>query len=145
MPYFFQFATDKDKTTVCDINDSTVNRICKEIENADKSYKYDFSKVGTFSIPTLLSGKTKMTSINLNTKMAIGLIEKYEDVDKNKNMIFSTVKQRDKEQMVKDSVSIYKVCKEELDGYMKDNNINIVDGVDILIKYLYYIITQIIK
>lgn len=145
MPYFFQFAKDKDKTLVCDKIDlenenakmSTVNMICEEIEKCNNTYKYDMSKVGTFNVTFLLSEGAKFKNIDLDTPKNKAFIEKYEEIDLNKNKRIIALKDKEDDQFAKDVFNVYTVAKNDLLHYMRANGINEIDGVNILVKYLF--------
>jgi len=135
MPYFFQFAKDKDKENVKDKNISTVNRICNEIEtNVIDNYKYDFSKLGKFNVRYLVSNK--WTSIDINSEKSKLLIDKYEEIDKEKNKLFIKAK-NNKQETDKVAPSIYDICRNEFNTYLKDTEMDFNIASDILIKYYF--------
>ncbi len=84
LPYFFQFAKDKDKSAVAEINNSTVNRICRNIENIKKQCNYDFSSIGKFNKNYLMNN----SKIEINDRV----INKYKELEKNKNQYFALAK-----------------------------------------------------
>jgi hypothetical protein len=135
LPYFFQFAKDKDKENVKDKNSSTVNRICNEIEtNVIDNYKYDFSKLGKFNVRYLVSNK--WTSIDTKSEKSQQIIEKYEEIDKEKNRMFMKAK-NNKQEEDKVAPSIYDICRNEFNTYLKEIEIDFNIASDILIKYYF--------
>lgn len=137
MPYFFQFAKDKDKNSVADLNKSTVNRICKEIENnAIDNYNYDFSKVGKFNTRYLFKKGTKVKNIDVESNMAVQIIEKFEKIDKEKNIMFKKAisNNHDKDTF---GLNVYSYCKKEFIEYLNKNKIETSDAIEILLKYYF--------
>lgn len=127
MPYFFQFAKDKDKEEVSEINDSTVNRICKKIENI-KQQDYDFSTLGKFKKSYLMNN----SKIEINNS----IIDKYKELDKEKQMMFVDKK---KQGMKKEEIylTVFKDIRIEFESFCNASNIDIVDAIDMIIKYIY--------
>lgn len=129
MPYFFQFAKDKDEENVAEINNSTVNRICRNIENI-KVQKYDFSNCGKFNKNMLYSKKPK------DVVIIEEIVEKYRELKQSKkNYIFQAkMEGLDKKDIMR-SVDIK--LRKEFITCCDNNNTTIKDGIDILIKYIY--------
>lgn len=127
MPYFFQFAKDKDKEEVAEINDSTVNRICKKIENI-KQQDYDFSTLGKFKKSYLMNN----SKIEINNS----IIDKYKELDKEKQMMFVDKK---KQGMKKEEIylTVFKDIRIEFESFCNESSVNIVDAIDMIIKYIY--------
>ncbi|MEO2601073.1 hypothetical protein [Clostridium butyricum] len=135
MPYFFQFAKDKDKNSVKYRTNSTVNRLCKNIEdNVVDNYKYDFSKLGKFNARYLVSDK--WNSINTKSDLSKSIIEKFKEVDNTKNKLFIKAKNNQQE-LDKVAPSVYSIAKEELNKFIKDLNITYKEVSNILIKYYF--------
>lgn len=135
MPYFFQFAKDKDKNSVKKRNNSTVNRICANIEeNVIDNYKYDFSKLGKFNVRYLVSGK--WNDIDIKNDISKSIIEKFKEIDNTKNKLFMKAK-KNKQEIDSVAPSIYSIAKEEFDNFIKDLNITYNEVSNILIKYYF--------
>lgn len=127
LPYFFQFAKDKDSSDVAEINDSTVNRICRNIENIKRG-NYDFSSIGKFNKNILM----RTNNIELNNTLVsyyltleqkrIEIYLKFKDIFGSGGEISDSANKEVKE------LFIYK-CKEL--------GIDLVDGVDMIIRYIY--------
>lgn len=127
LPYFFQFAKDKDEFSVAPINNSTVNRICRNIENI-KQQNYNFSCFEKFNKNKLMNN----SRISINE----GVIEKYKEVKQNKKNIISQVKMKgiDKSQVLKE---VDKEMKRQFEEYLCDNNIDLYDAIDMIVRYVY--------
>lgn len=126
LPYFFQFAKDKDKSVVAEINNSTVNRICRNIENI-KQCNYDFSSIGKFNKNYLMNN----SKIEINDRV----INKYKELEKDKNQYFALAKAT-----MGDDASIfiiYKMIKEDLLKLLEEENVSEIDAVDMIIRYIY--------
>lgn len=126
LPYFFQFAKDKDKSDVAPINNSTVNRICRNIENIEQC-NYDFSSIGKFNKNYLMNN----SKIVINNK----IVNKYKELERNKNQYFGLAKETMNGDA--DINLIYKMIKNEFVNFCKLNMISIQDAVDMVIKYIY--------
>ena len=127
MPYFFQFAKDKDKDDVAKINNSTVNRICKKIEGI-KQQVYDFSSLGKFRKSYLMN----------NSKIEIddNVINKYKELDRKKEIMFIDMKKQGKKKEEVYNV-IFLNVRNEFENYCKDKNLETKDAIDMIIKYIY--------
>lgn len=127
LPYFFQFAKDKDKSTVDKINNSTVNRICRNVENI-KQCNYDFSSIGKFN-KNLLMNRPR---IEINND----IVNKYNELEGNKGLYIINAKNNiDREENILSIV--YSQIKKEFVQYCKDNNAALTDAIDMIIKYIY--------
>lgn len=127
LPYFFQFAKDKDKSTVDKINNSTVNRICRNVENI-KQCNYDFSSIGKFN-KNLLMNRPK---IEINND----IVNKYNELEGNKGLYIINAKNNiDREENILSIV--YSQIKKEFVQYCKDNNVTLTEAIDMIIKYIY--------
>lgn len=135
MPYFFQFAKDKDPQSVKNKNNSTVNRICDSIEtNVVDNYKYDFSKLGKFNVRYLINGK--WNTIDIKSEVSQQIIKKYKEIDKNKNNIFKKAK-KNKQEIEKVAPTIYSSCKNELLEFIKEFDVTYNEVSNLLIKYCF--------
>lgn len=127
LPYFFQFAKDRDSSEVAEINNSTVNRICKKIENIKRG-TYDFSSIGRFNKNMLMN--------NSNIEINENIVDTYKQLEKNKNLYIINAKNNG---TIKDD--IYKIVYNNIKNSFKDtclkNNITLIDGIDIVIRYIY--------
>lgn len=127
LPYFFQFAKDKDADDVAPINDSTVNRICRNIENI-KQGTYDFSSIGKFNKNYLMN----------NSRIVINndVINKYKELEKNKRDFFTKanilgMSTEESEDIMHESI------RKNFCGFCKDNNVSLSDAVDMVLRYIY--------
>ena len=124
LPYFFQFAKDKSENQVKKINNSTVNRICRNIEKI-KQNDYDFSHHGTFRYNTLLN--------NGNIVINDDLIRHYLQLEK-KYRIDLKKSELDYKEIIK---SLYDLIKDDMENYRKSLNISYIDMVDMIAMHLY--------
>jgi len=125
MPYFFQYVKKNYKNNVEAINDSTVNRIAKEINNIPQN-RYDFSKVGNFRYDTMLRNKKIKINqivideyIRLNNDMKQYCINKDKDKDKDSKL------------------AIWDILRYDFSLFCDENNIKYEDAVDMCIKYMF--------
>lgn len=134
MPYFFQFAKNKPNCDVNAINNSTVNRICKNIEKVNNTYAYNFDKVGRFNSTFLYSKKTK--EIDITNEKARKIIECFEELDKIKNHLFRESIQNNQEK-AKSSPAIYNFCIKKFKENLRFINVSFEEASDIVIKYYF--------
>lgn len=134
LPYFFQFAKDKDPAILAPQNNSTVNQVCKKIEDIKipttgegKNKKYDFSGIGKF--------RSAMLMHNPKIKTRMDITHKYDEINEKKNKYFMKAKSHGKEKK-EVSTAVYTQIKKDLYEPFK-NEVNIIDFVDILIKHVY--------
>ncbi|HBJ1650346.1 TPA: hypothetical protein LA460_000250 [Clostridium botulinum] len=124
LPYFFQFAKDKKIEQVKPINNSTVNRVCKKIEEI-KQQKYEFAQHGAFRYKILYGNK----DIEINEE----LVQYYLKLDKEKNMVSKNSKvESDKLQL-----TLVNNIKDNLISKSKELSITYKDMVNMIIKYIY--------
>lgn len=127
LPYFFRFAKDKDISDVANMNDSVVNRICRNIENI-KQENYSFNNIGKF--------KRNMLMNNPRIKINYSVVECYKELDKYKNLCFANAKSKgiSKEDaypaIFKEVKNKFKICFEEF-------GLTEIESVDIIIQYIY--------
>lgn len=124
VPYFFKFAKDKDDSQVKGINNSTVNRICKEIESIPIK-RYCFKQHGKFDYKVLLNNK----DIIVNQE----LVDYYIKIEKEKNLMIinSDLDRRECTQ------AMYRVIIKEMESKANELNINYIDMVDMIVEYIY--------
>lgn len=124
LPYFFKFAKDKTDKQVKTINSSTVNRICKNIEDI-KQGDFDFRHHGSFRYAILLNNK----DIEINKE----LIKYYLKLDREKNKIFRN------SQLTKHELydSINNTIKSNIIKKSQELNIDYKDMVDMIVKHIY--------
>lgn len=143
LPYFFQFAKDKEVESVDKINNSTVNEICNNIQNI-KQDDFNFDSVGTFRSAKLMhnpkielfvkeynEGKKKfLPDVDINEMV----INKYNRMNKEMQKYFFK-----NEAMEKDEIgcAVWLVMKQEFEDFCEDFKLNFVDAVDIIIKNVY--------
>jgi hypothetical protein len=123
LPYFFQFAKDKEEIQTNEIGEGTVDRITKEIETLNKQ-KFDFSSVGKFSYKELMRNH----KIEINDKIT----QVYKKMNEEKDSCFK--KADDKQEIAS---SIYSNIKEEFLNVCQNENIQYEDVVDMVVKYVY--------
>lgn len=123
LPYFFQFAKDKELGQVKPMNNSTVNRICKNIEDI-KQKKYSFAQHGTFRYKVLYNNEVEVNE---------ELIKYYNKLDKEKNMLYrsSNNTKHEVNQFISNEI------KNKLKEKSKELNIKYEDMVDMIIIYTY--------
>lgn len=148
LPYFFQFAKKKENKKVAPMNDSTVNQICKKIEEikipvkeGTKNEKYDFGGIGNFKSSTLMNNpKIKIEeTIEADGKTITkeeAVIAKYEELNKSKNKFFMWLQYLGLKKE-EGSASIYQTIEYDFKNYCKKLGVKIVDAVDIVIKHVY--------
>lgn len=124
LPYFFQFAKDKQECQVDKINNSTVNRICKNIENIKKK-NFDFKQCGTFRKEILFSKK----KIIYNEE----LIKYYIELNNYKNKVFKDT------DLSKHDVyeTILKNIKDNILNKADELNIDKKEAINMIIFYVY--------
>lgn len=127
-PYFFQFAKDKEEHKVKPINNSTVNRICKKIEEIGQG-DYDFSKLGKFKYTTLLVNDNP----NVDEEARKELIKEYRRLDNRKNIIFAQ-SSLPKEDIWK---AVFDDIKTQMSKKANELDIAYLDMVDIIVKDVY--------
>jgi hypothetical protein len=128
MPYFFQFAKDKDKDDVADINDSTVNRICRNIE-AIKQGNYDFSSIGKFNKNMLMN--------NCRIEINDNIINTYKELEKNKRDYAIKSNILSLESYEEDKIDLNYNIRKSFCNICDINNISLKDGIDMVIRYVY--------
>ena len=125
MPCFFQFAKDKDESDVRPYTNSVVNRICRNIENI-KQQKYNFNSLGKFNKNLLMN--------NHKIEIDNGVIEKYKELERERGerVALSKITLGDTT-----DTSIIKIIKDEFEFYLSEMNISLIDGIDMITKYIY--------
>lgn len=130
LPYFFKYAKDKSENQTEELIDdesSTVNKLDEVIP--DK--RINFAKVvGKFDYKNLMRNKRTKT----DTKLAIELIEKYNELDKYKHNIVKQQLSKQSNSTNTSELNIYKEIRKELLKITKDKY----KTVDILVRYLYF-------
>jgi len=122
LPYFFQFAKADKVDDVAKINNSTVNRICSNIESIPKQ-KYQLKDLGKFDYKKLMS--------NPDIEVNQNVIDKFLELDKQKNMMFiNSVLPKSK-----CAKGIYDECKKQL--LLEFFGMDLTSMADMIIKYLY--------
>jgi len=126
LPYFFKYVKNNEYV-VEDINDSTVNMFCKEVDNI-KFKNYIWDDCGNFSKYNLLSKNIRLI------KMDDEIIEKYEELVEDMQKRFHKNKEVEKEELAN---SIYSELNLEFKEFCESCNIRYIDAVDMVIKYIY--------
>lgn len=127
MPYFFQFAKDKDKDDVSKINNSTVNRICKNIENI-KQGNYDFNSIGKFNKNMLMN--------NCRIEIDDTIVNTYKELEKNKGLYIINAKELNMESS-EIYPTVYKKIRERFELACNIEEISLKEGIDIVVRYTY--------
>ena len=131
LPYFFKYV--KDNAEVRDINNSTVNTICKQIENIGQG---DFKfKLTGYRSSKLMHNKDIMEKIK--SELADEVIEEYKKVDKEKNKYFFKVDELDEDDRREVVVATWSDIKDEFNKFCEEKEIDLIDAVDLIIKYIY--------
>lgn len=124
-PYFFQFAKDKKDKSCRDLSNSTMDRICKSIDNIPYTY-FDYSKgFSSFRVSKLCNNSRIDISENIiefYKKLEEETLKKISDYNKNDN----------KEQA---EILSYEYAKDEVKKYCIENNLNKSDVIDMIIKW----------
>lgn len=124
-PYFFQFAKDKKDKSCRDLSNSTMDRICKSIDNIPYT-KFDYSKgFSSFRVSKLCNNSRIDISENIiefYKKLEEETLKKISDYNKNDN----------KEQA---EILSYEYAKDEVKKYCIENNLNKSDVIDMIIKW----------
>lgn len=127
LPYFFRFAKDKHKEDVAPMNNSTVNRICKNIESI-KQNNYNFKSVGRFRYTMLMNNP----NIDINDE----LIDVYKELENKKKECIVRSKENDF-----DIMDTFLSINKQVEQYFIDEcnklKISKVEGVDMVIAYIY--------
>lgn len=127
-PYFFKFAKDKKGTQVYKMNNSTMNRIVKNIETMSRKTSYVFSKeFGKFDSSLLLNDKNiKINEVVENME----LIEIYKEIQL----------RQQKRKFNPNDINLKLFYDIELDAFEQfilEKEMTMEHAVDILVKYLY--------
>ena len=117
-PHFFKYAKDKSDEQVEPINNSTVNRFDKLIDNP--KFRWSATNVGKFDYKVLMK--------NSSVAMDSVIIDRYKELNKAKSRLFNEERDRKKKEYFVD-----KYIRNEL---LKVNS-DIEYITDILVKYLY--------
>lgn len=124
-PYFFQFAKDKKDKSCRDLSNSTMDRICKSIDNIPYT-KFDYSKgFSSFRVSKLCNNSRIDISENIiefYKKLEEETLKRISDYNKNDN----------KEQS---EFLSYEYAKDEVKKYCIENNLNKSDVIDMIIKW----------
>lgn len=123
MPYFFRFAKDADN--VAERNNSTVNLICKRIEDI-KTKNYNFSKFINFN-PNMLMH-------NPNIEINKDIITEYNRLNKEMQKYFF---KNDDMENGEIAVAVWEVMQGEFDKFCIEHDVTYTDGVDSILKHIY--------
>ncbi|SHK41907.1 hypothetical protein [Desulforamulus aeronauticus] len=126
LPYFFRFVKDNYREYDLEkINNSTVNKICKRIEDIPYK-KYDYSQFGHFRYDNLLRNK----KIEINHIV----IKEYKRLNQEMQKYFYKNTSMTKEEI---SSATWETLKYEFNMCFEENNIKYEDAVDMIVKYVY--------
>ena len=124
MPYFYQFAKNKHASEVEKKNNSTMNRICTNIENI-KQGTYDFTSVGKMDYKNLMNNSEQEIDDNV--------ISAYIDLNKKKDVLFSKSNNPSEETY---SV-IFNNVRTEFGLKCNELGYSIQEAIDMIVKYIY--------
>lgn len=135
MPYFFQFVKkDYSKNKINkEIGNSTVDRICKDIEAIEKELeddKYSFKNCGNFKRVVLMNN-AKISMADDKVKL---LMEKYDSL--NENMQNGVLGDKDVDKIERFNLGI-KHLRVEFEEFCLKNEIELSDAVDVVVKEIY--------
>lgn len=135
LPYFFQFAKDKSENQVELINNSTVNRICREIENIPQ-LDYKFDDLGRFNKHMLMN--------NFRIEILDYVITKYKNLKEEMQKYFMYISNqssviKNDEEVSKERIAsvVYDSLYLEFEEFCKQKNISVIDATDMIVKYIY--------
>lgn len=135
-PYFFQYAKNKKELECKPISNSTMDKICKDIESIGDT-KFDYRKgFGTFRVKTLLNNQD---NIEVNKDVIAKYLELEEITLNNINEYAREFENKDEEDMKKTNFKemFYTEARMKFLDYCKSIGINYTDCVDMMIKYTY--------
>lgn len=135
-PYFFQYAKNKKELQCKPMSNSVMDRLCKSIESIENT-KFDYSKgFGSFRIKTLMFNQD-------NIEINKDVIEKYLELEKvtmaNIDEYSREFENKDEEDMKKTDFKsmFYEEARKDFEKWAIDNEIDILDIIDNIIKYTY--------
>lgn len=124
-PYFFQFAKDKKDKSCRDLSNSTMDRICKSIENIPYT-KFDYSKgFSSFRVSKLCN--------NSRIDIIENVIEFYKKLEEETLKRISDYNKNDNKEQAE--ILSYEYAKDEVKKYCIENNLNKSDVIDMIIKW----------
>lgn len=124
-PYFFQFAKDKKDKSCRDLSNSTMDRICKSIENIPYT-KFDYSKgFSSFRVSKLCN--------NSRIDISENVIEFYKKLEEETLKRISDYNKNDNKEQAE--ILSYEYAKDEVKKYCIENNLNKSDVIDMIIKW----------
>jgi len=134
LPYFFKYAKNMKTSEVEEMNDSTVNKACKLIDEIPQgTYNFGEDKFNSH----YLANNFK---ISTTTEVAVAIIEKYKILNNQMKSYFAQAKEDDSE---KDGVKIaiaarvYATIRNDFEVFVKELGIDIVDATDIVVRNIY--------
>ncbi|MBK1809162.1 hypothetical protein JHL18_00675 [Clostridium sp. YIM B02505] len=135
-PYFFQYAKEKKELQCLPASNSTMDRICREIESIGNK-KFDYSKsFGAFKVKILMFDQN-------NFEVDKNIIEKYLELEertrKEINDYSRTMDSEDDEDMKKTDFKsdFYSNARAEFEQWSNENNLELLKVIDHIIKYTY--------
>lgn len=135
-PYFFQYAKNKKELQCKPISNSVMDRICENIESIENT-KFNYSKgFGTFRVKTLMFNQD---NIEINKDVIIKYLEIEKDTTDKIDEYSKEFTNEDEEDMKKTDFKemFYSYARKEFEDWGKENNIDILDIIDSIIKYTY--------
>ncbi|KYG34927.1 hypothetical protein [Alkalihalobacillus trypoxylicola] len=130
VPHFFISAKNKSKKNVAKINNSVVNRLERDKIIPPTSKHIIFKDVvGTFDYSNLLYNK----SVNINSKLAVNIIEKYDELNRKKHWAIKKESRLQGKSMRKVEFRVIKDIRKQL-RLIKNDDVFI---ADVLVEYLY--------
>jgi len=135
-PYFFQYAKNKKELQCKQISNSVMDRLCKSIENI-KNTKFDYSQgFGAFRMKTLMFNQY---NIDINKDAITKYLELEEDTTDKIDEYAREFENEDEEDMKKTDFKgmFYETARKDFEQWAENNNIEILDVIDSIIKYTY--------
>ena len=133
-PYFFHYAKDKKMKECRRIGNGVMDRICKSIDNIEYK-KFDYSKgFGKFDLKMLLHN-TETNDENINEEI-IAFCEQEEKAIRNR-LKDNAIKYKNKEIDTNYKVFTYNISRNNIKEYAKQQNIEYIDLVDMLLVYYF--------
>lgn len=133
LPYFFQFAKDKEESKLEKINNSTVNKICKKIESI---------KQGDFEFKGLSKFDKKKLMCNPKIEINDNVINLYKYLNDEMQKYFMQCKEEfnnKDEDLTKEKIAnlVYLKMKEDFVKELNKLNVSLSDATDMIISYIY--------
>lgn len=135
LPYFFKYAKGYNTSKLEEINDSTVNKACKIVDEF-KVQSFDFGSE-RFNWHYLANN----FKVNLESEMAIKIIEQYEILNNRMQSYFINSKDGngDDDNITKVGIAAraYSNIRDDFEKVISELGVSISDATDIIVRYIY--------